>query len=1184
MPDKSLLPVFIFSVLMLLSSRWAPRWALRRPALVGVLTAGLVLWGFLCLHRSPVELMPNVASESVTVTIGVRGGMSPQDVETLIARPLEGALGDLPRLRDLFTSAKKDRCVTSLAFEPGADMKRVTSEVHERMERVLSRLPPEIERPVIAHYEESDQPVYICAITSSRHSPQDIRRLIDERVKDPLLRVPGVANVEVGGGRERKILVEVDRDRLLAYKLSFQRVVSLLGRRNVALQVGSVDRGKNVSPIRFVGTFQSVEEMKKVIVARDPSGGTLLLENIAAVKDSFLEPESLCRLNGRSAVSLYVQKESAGNTLEIADGVQKAFDRVWADLPPGTRAVLERVVVSNQAGSIRSAMGSVRMSLVSGVLLIVLVLCLFQSDDVRPATRRVVGGLLVLLLGSMSVAAAFQWDQTLLEVPMLLGLAGLSASSFVSRDLRPPLIVGSSIPLSAVFCVILLNLCGISLNVMSLFGLALGIGMLVDNSIVVFQNIMDHHRENPGVSSAELTLRASEEMVKPLIGATVTNAVVFVPFLFLSKDIQMMYADVAAAVGASLFASLGVALAWVPLLTRALVRGNASPEKKSSLSILARGRWGSAASALDARLSGLWRWGTGLVSRVPWGRLGAPLTWSRAHASFVYAFIGFWMLWLTGWRGGSKLVFCLMVAAFVAGGFMMFTRYERVWPGLIRRRASVLGAASALTLLSCLILFLATDRDFQPSAGELDEFTVFVELSSGVRLSVSDAVVKEIERKVLDHPLAGPCVKTLVSRVEGWSSKLYVTLKPRAARDLSTQEVVAVLREALKEAGREKDDNAFVHFSSPQSGQEIVVQVVGPDYAVLEKLAQQITGGLGRVKGLEDVKMRYRPGRPEIRAEIDPERTALYGLTAEDVAESTHALMRGLRATTFRTQGQQVETIVRLRLEDRENLSTLADVPVFSRFSPQLRLTSVARLGMAKMPNEIYRQNKQRLIQVTANRAGLSLGRAAREIQAGLDRMKFPLGYYASIEGDYEEMSRSLRQMVWGLLVMVLLMYLILVLLFESLAQPLIIMASVPLCAVGAAWGLAMLRIPITTGVLVGLMMLGGIVVNNAIMLMERLNALPAGDPSERLLEAARSRMRPIFLSAASAVLGFLPMLLDTSENGALWRPLSITMIFGLLTSTVLTLYVVPCLSYVFLHDLPGFFRDRKNNRLEFTT
>lgn len=1161
MPEKTSLPILLFSLFVLITARWAPAWAVRRPALILVLAVGLGAAGGLSFRRLPAELMPNVASEIVTVTVNVRGGMAPPDVETLIVRPVEEALGDVPRLRDLLSSAKKDRGVVSLVFEPGADMRTATADVHERMERALVRLPPESEKPVIAHFEESDAPVYIGAVTSDRLSPEEIRRVLEERVKDRLLRAPGVANVELGGGRERKILVEADRDRLLAYHIPIHRIVSVLGRRNVALQVGSVEGESQATPFRLVGTLGSLEEMKKIVVGRDPSGGTVLLENVATVQDSHLEAESLSRLNGRAAVSFYVQKESGANTLAVAQEVEKAFQEAWQDLGPGLRRSLEAVIVSNQALAIREALAALRGGLLSGILLIVLVLALFQSA--LPQTRLLGGAGLVLLAGLGLMQTALPVPPAILDGGQALLIAAFVLLAFLHADLRPALIVGGTIPLSALFCLVLFRLSGITLNVMSLFGLALGIGMLVDNAVVVYENISEKAGRRGGWFAAEDVVRAAEAMTGPLVGATLTNVVVFAPFLFLSPELRRMYADAGAGVAASLFASLGVSLTFVPLLCAHLSLDPSESKVRGLLSRLEKTR-----DRLEPMLRRAAAWARSRLKNappVPWGKTAAL---KRLWPVLGAAAAGLWILG----QGGLlfKTLFSLAAGLFLGVGLSFLKDYARHWTLLHRRRLQVLGAAGFLALAAVGLLGWGLERDFQ-SSGELEEFVIFVELSSGARLSVADEVVREVERRIREDRAAAPCVKTLVSRVEGWSSKIYVTLLPRGERSLSTEEVIARLRERLRDAGRDKDDNAFVHFSGARTGQEMAVHVLGPDPAALEELAQQVAAGLERIPGLEDVKMHHRPGRPEVVAHVDPDKARRHGLSAEAVVETAHALLRGLRATTWRERGRQTEVVVRLRPEDRESLPTVLEVPLLTRPGEQLRLGQVADFEMSKMPNEIHRQNKERLITVSALRRDLSLGRAAEEIQKVLDGMSFPLDYHAELGGDYRAAAEGLRQLAWGVAVMIFLVYLVLMVMFESLVEPLLIMTTVPLCAIGAGLGLILLGLPLSTGVFVGLMILGGIVVNNAILLLERVKE--SGDAErpleERLGQAARDRLRPIFLTAGTNLLGFLPLMLDFSEAGALWRPLAATMVFGLLASTVLTLWVVPCAACALLQDAP---------------
>ena len=1211
MVEKSLIPLLIFAAGTLLAAKGATRWAFHRIALLLVLGITIAVWGALSAWHLPVELMPNTASETVTVTVNVRGGMSPQDVETLICRPLEDTLGDLSRLENMVSSARKDRGVVSLQLEPGSDMKSATAEVHARLERVMNKLPAEIEKPVVAHYEESDAPVFMAAFTSDRQTPEEMRRLIETRFKDRLQRVSGVANVELGGGRESKILVEVDRDRLSAFRLSINQIVHRLGRRNVTTQVGTLSGQERSAAVRISGTLAGVEDMKRLPIGRDPNGGMVLLGQVAEVTDSYMEAESLSRLNGRAAVSIYIQKESSANTLHTAREVERAMDAAWKELPPDQRQSIQKVVVSNQAETIQASLESVRMSLLSGVLLIVLVIASFQSKTA--ITRRRGRWGLGLLLGTLVVASVFSVNQARLEVPLVVFLLVLVGMAVWDKDLRPAFVVGGSVPASALISFILFRMCGLSINVMSLFGLALGMGMLVDNAIVVYENIL-HNREltGPVADPAAQAMEATEQMVMPMIGATVTNAVTFLPFLFLSKSLQLMYWDVAAAVGASHFASILVSLTVVPILSLKLLESkNIKPRQsyafkwhpvhfKNFFPLLAGegrvrdwigGGWKSAAKGL----------------RALWTRWAKPIQHSAPTAITFIALLLLGLM-IFGWKGPTKWTYALIATLATGVGLGLLLRYDTLWQNLFHHRGKVLAGALALALAGGWVLAKATDRDFE-SSGELDEFVIFVELSSGVKLDVANAVIREVESRLNKDPHVAHSVLTAVARIEGWSSKLYITLRPRAERPLSTTQVIDHLRKELDNVGRDVDENAFVHFSSPQTGREMTVQIQGPDYGVMEQLAQEITGGLETIRGLADVKMRFRPGRPQVNVHVDPDRAARRGLTVDEVVDTVHGQVRGLRATLLRTRSTQTEVIVRLRASDREKMQTLVDLPLLTRRGDRVRLGEVATLQVGQMPNEVFRENKQRLLQITANRDKISLSRAAEEILRVLEQIKFPRDYFASLAGDYKETMRGFRQLSWGLLAMLVAVYLVLVILFESIVQPLVIMATVPLCLIGAAWGLAILGLPLSTGVMVGLMMLGGIVVNNGIMLLDHFNrhspvgtglvstasetkaAIPCDHTSsvkpeaygeelesgsgeaqllwDALRAAALARRRPILLTAGSAILGFLPLMLDTSETGALWRPLSAAMVFGLLVSTILTLYVVPCLTFALKQDVP---------------
>jgi HAE1 family hydrophobic/amphiphilic exporter-1 len=844
-------------------------------------------------------------------------------------------------------------------------------------------------------------------------------------------------------------------------------------------------------------------------------------------------------------------------------------------------------------------------------------------------TRRRGRWLLAVLLGVLVIASVFSVNQSRLEIPLVVFLFLLMGMAVWDKDLRPAFVVGGSIPASALISFILFRMCGLSLNVMSLFGLALGMGMLVDNAIVVYENIL-HCREQTGpvADPAAQAMAATEQMVLPMIGATVTNAVTFLPFIFLSKNLQLMYWDVAAAVGASHFASVLVSLTVVPILSLKLLESKEINvrQPKALKHFLPF-------PSLLKKLFALWSAGVSPAwfrIKTFAGETPALQTSNRSEgwtnaikrtAPTAITFIALLLigLMILGWKGPSKWTYALVATLTTGVGLSLLRRYETIWHDLLKNRGKVLAGALALALAGGWILAKATDRDFE-SSGELDEFVIFVELSSGVKLDVANSVIHQVETRLNQDPQVARSILTAVARIEGWSSKLYITLRPRAERPLSTTRVIDRLRKSLDNVGRDVDENAFVHFSSPQTGREMTVQIQGPDYGVMEQLAQEVTAGLETIKGLADVKMRFRPGRPQVIVNVTPDSAARRGLTVDEVVETVHGQVRGLRATLLRSRSTQTEVIVRLRSADREKIQTLVDLPLLTRRGDRVRLGEVATLQLGQMPNEVFRENKQRLLQITANREKISLSRSAEEILKVLERIKFPRDYFGSLAGDYKETMRGFRQLSWGLLAMLVAVYLVLVVLFESVLQPLVIMATVPLCLIGVAWGLAVLGLPLSTGVMVGMMMLGGIVVNNGIMLLDHFNRHspvgtgplstasgtensipcdqqysvkaidlpPASGEAQRLWDALRlaslARRRPILLTAGSAILGFLPLMLDTSETGALWRPLSVAMVFGLLVSTILTLFVVPCLTFALKQDVPRLLHRSNSPLLPVTT
>jgi len=1021
MTGSQIIILCAFGAIILTLANHFPLFALARPVALLMTVVAIVLSGAVALLTLPVELMPNNSFGIITITTPVRGGMSPTEIERQITKPIEEAVGTASYLRNVISNSSNGKSVVSLEFEPGTNMDFATLDVREKFSKIRGDLPREIEPPIIAHYRESDVPVHIVALTSSKRSPEELRLLVDKQLKEKLMRVKGVANVDVAGGRERKIIIDVDKNRLFSHGYDIRRLVREIEEANFNVKAGELESSSLETSIRTTGQYASVDEIANTVIGVTRQGTSLRIKDVATVRDDYLEQESMARLNSLSAVTIYIQKDSNSNTVSVVKHTRKVLDEFKKNLPPD----ISVVEISNQAEAILEAVASVREALVLGVLLIFLVLGLF------------------------------------------LGL-------------KPAAVVAISIPLSALLTMVMMYFEHLSVNVMTLSGLALGIGLLIDNSIVVLEIIFQKR---------ESIQKATESVTGAIIGGTLTSIVVFVPFFILSKQLQLLYSGMAITITLSLLSSLYVALTTVPYL----------------------------ANRFKDQLMGAAHHGLGRVR---------------------------------GWLEKLKEL------------------YAQALPWVIERRLQAIAAALVIFLAAVYIFQFQIEKNFS-TGEEANEFIVFVELPSGKRLEISDRIVKEVERKIRDNPQTKASIKTVTSRIEGWSSKVYVTLTPPKGRKMSTQAVISSLRPVLGDIGR--DEEAFVYFSSAKSGQELTINVYGEDEKTTADYAMQIAGLFEQTPGFVDTKIRYRPGRPELKITVDPVRCALFGLNPTEVGNVLHAQTRGLRATFFHQAGQEIETIVRLRTEQRDSIDSIKSLLIEAPNGAQVALSQIAAFDYSLAPAEIWRNNKERMIQVSANIEKLSLDTAAEKAKAVISQIPFNTDYWAEIGGDYQDRRQAQRDFFQAIILTCLLIFAVLACLFESLLQPLLLFVSVPLSAIGIVTALLVTRTSVTMGVMIGTLMTGGIVVNHAILYIDHFNSHrknPGGGFSgpqviADLLDAGASRLRPILMTKVTTVLGLLPLAADQGNGAELWRPMAITTIGGILSSMVLTLFVLPALIYM---------------------
>ena len=1003
-----------------------PAYFIQRPVTIAMIFLGTTVMGAISLSRLPVELMPNTSYPVVTINIRYPG-VPPTEIESMVTKKVEEAVASVNHLKALESSSEDGESETILSFEPGTDMNFAALEVREKFARVRNKLPEGIRKPILGKYDVGDAPVMIMACLSESIATEEIRRIIDLEMKEPLGRVEGVSNVEVSGGRERKILVELDQSRMQAYGVSSEQVVRVLGDNNLNLLAGSIDQGKYEYLVRTIGQFGNVAGLKKIGIVAMKDGSVLQLGDLAQVRDSFLEPAGYARYDTAPTVSIYVHKDRQANTIEVCEGIKAMVERLERNLPSDIRMV----TVVDQSTSIKKAIATVKDALIQGSILATLILII------------------------------------------------------VLRSFRSPLIMAISIPLAMFATFIPMFFQGITLNTMTLSGLALAAGSLIDASIVVIDNIFK--KLDRGLPMKEASVVGSEEVGFAIISSNITSVVVFIPIIFVNKEIRLLYSGLAMTVIFSQLISMVVSQTLLPVLAHKLLRP--LPPKD------------------------------------------------------------------TRWRERNKVTFGRLFMHLYRSLLGLAIRYRYIFTGIL------------LVMLG-LAVYLNTKigSEFMGSMEE-NKVNVNLTLPAGTKLDISNDIVKRVERFLA----AVPEVKSLSSLVEQNRSEIHVEFHPMAKRKRSIKEILDALRPKLVQFRP-----AYVYFEEKQQvgSKGVVLDLFGYDYVLLKQMAVSIANKMESLPGFTDIRIRMKEGRPEMRFNVDKVKAAKFNLNVATMAEEINTQMRGVIATQYHTrEGEEVETIVRLLEKDRKTLDDVNKLTVTTMDGDPIYLSQIGTFSPGLGPSEIWRKNKARMIQVSATVAQ-DLSSAVEKVRGALGGLDFPKGYYYRFGGSYEKMVQSNRELSMAVVLTVLLVYMVLAAFFESYHQPLLIMISVAMAVIGVVISLYITGKPKSVGVFIGLLMLAGMVVNAAIILVDQINMLTEEGLSrfKAILTASQSRLRPIFMTVSTTVLGLLPMAMDQSEGAALWSPLAITVVGGLISSTVLTLLFIPS-AYVIAEDIGAFFR-----------
>ncbi len=1163
----------------------------RRPVAITMVFVAAVVFGYFSYGRLPVTLMPELSYPTLTVRTEYPGA-APEEVENDVSRPVEEALGVVGGLRKVSSVSRAGVSDVILEFTWDTPMSQAIQDSLEKLDLIL--LPEEAERPLILRFDPSLDPVMELSLSGvgARFDGEEglrrLRRIADLQVKRALEPVKGVAAVRVRGGLEEEIHVVLDERELRRTGIPIQQVIDRLAQENINLAGGTLTEGRTEYMVRTLNEYENLEQIERTVVARY-GDRDVRIEAIGRVERGHKERQILTRTNGFESVQIDIFKEADANIVALAQRVREAlgeFDvaaareeatRVAAGGEPTVEEADEPAAAGDRGGRGKGAGPA--------------------SSGLVEETWRNEGAEL-----SLVADRSLFIESSIAEVRNTAVLGGLLAVVvlflFLS-DLRTTTIVAISIPISLLVAFAPLNLLGVSLNIMSLGGLALGVGMLVDSSIVVLESIFRCREEGDDVEAA--AVRGTFEVRGAVVASTLTTIAVFFPMVFVEGVAGQAFGDLGLAVVVSLMASLIVALFLIPML--ASREGLRWSETRSLATRWRRiDTWFALRRDLTAYRDGA-RGRKGLARLLRWlGWLPVGLYLAvRFVVALVLEFVGktlLAMVFALVWFGRRVLAPVLKVVfGAIMIGPLRLTRalVERIQSGYPKALGRALENPVPV-LLAVLTTFAATgwivvslDTELLPEVHQ-GEFTVEVALPVGTPIEVSESVVAPVERAILEETES---ISSLILTVgydpassdrsdEGEHTARFKVLLDHADPRLE-ERVIGKLRKRFAEI---PDLQARItrpvlfSFKTP-----VEVEVHGDDLVELRRQAERAQRALSAMPELADVETTLRRGAPEVQIVYDRDRLARYGLNPAQVARLVRDKVQGFEATRFNLKDRRIPIVVRLELADRETVADVRDLIVNPGADRPIPLSAVATVSLAEGPSEVRRVDGRRVALVTANLAQGSLGSAVGAIRDRLNALDWPSGTTFFLSGQNEEWERSRSSLLLAMALSVFLVYVIMAAQFESLWHPLVILFTIPLAFFGTVLTLKLLGVSLSIVVFLGMIMLAGIVVNNAIVLVDYINILRRRglDLVEAVVSAGGVRLRPILMTTATTTLGLLPMALGLGDGAELRTPMAIAVISGLVVSTLLTLFAIPVI-YVSIDRLRGRLLGAEDPRTETET
>lgn len=1010
--------------------------ALKRQITTFMVFIAIVIIGAFSLSRLSIDLLPDVEFPSLTVSTSYPGA-SPKEVETLITEPVERAVSTVQNIQAVTSTSSEGSSSVTVSFTWGTDMKEAAYDVRERVARIVGMLPEDANDPTVWKFDAASMPIMFLGL--SGNMPLDkIRKYAEDEIQYKLEQIEGVAAVNIRGGLEREIHIDVDRSQMEAVGLTFSQILGGIGNENLDKPGGYLETNRNELLLRTSGQYTSIDQIANTVIGYK-SGTPIYLHQVASVEDSYKERRSDNRLKGEPGVSIMVQRQPGLNTVQVSDRVLKRVEDIKKILPPG----MELFVIRDSSQFIRDSITQIRNSAMMGGILAIVILFVFL------------------------------------------------------RNIRSTIIISVTIPVAVVATFILMNAAGITLNMMSMGGIALGIGMLVDNSIVVLENIFRHREWGEGAKEAASI--GAKEVAAAVTASTLTTVIVFIPLFVAGTGMQgVFFKQLAYTISFSLMASLFVALTLIPLLSARILHVNPSSEN----------------SRIKSALN---RWFDGLNDKYR-----DALNWTLNHR-----------LWV--------IIICPLILALV------------------------------------VLLIPKLGSELMPTVDE-GNLSISIEFPVGTKLQITNAFAKQAEKIV---QASVPEMKTMRTDVGGGRgffgggssshrASIDMDLVPKDQRDRSTEEIMADLRRKLSGI---TDARIMVmsrgsmmsrFFGSRE--ERLEVDVRGHDLESAAVLADQVKSIVESVDGTVNVRVSREEGKPELTVRVDRDKASTLGLNLSAIADTINTGMTGNVATRYREGGDEIDVRVRLRESDRLSLGNINTLNLNTGMGSDITLSNIAQIQERKGPISIQRRNQERIITVSAGSSGRDFGSIAAEVDKKLLSLNVPEGFTVQIAGEREEQQKANRSLMITFILAIALVYMVMAAQFEHLLHPFIIMFSIPFSTIGVVLILFLTGTNFSIPVFIGVIMLAGIVVNNAIVFVDYINLMRRQglELREAIVESGRRRLRPILMTTLTTIFGLTPMSLGIGSGAEMQTPMARTVLGGLAIATLFTLFFIPTLYSLF--------------------